>query len=181
MGKKAAGTISMPARDAAGSCSPHDLHGTPGMHGSDVREQGLDLTCVVVTSPTWANPALGLLPAVLASFGRVRGLDTCRGGVLIVLDGYVVAHKEQTKRGRVTQEMADNYERYHTALLETYTAPRYRVVRCPEHVGFAHAVKVPPLPRPARSRCMPARPPHACTHCPVVPRPQAAGAGGAAL
>jgi hypothetical protein len=33
---------------------------------------GLDLTCVVVTSPTWANPALGLLPAVLDSFHLVR-------------------------------------------------------------------------------------------------------------
>ena len=110
------------------------------------------------------------------SSDRTRGPVTGRNRASIEM-----AHKEQTKRGRVTQEMADNYERYHTALLETYTAPRYRVVRCPEHVGFAHAVKVPPLPRPARSRCMPARPPHACTHCLVVPRPQAAGAGGAAL
>jgi hypothetical protein len=65
---------------------------------------------------------------------------------MIVLDGYVVSPNEQTKRGRVTREMADNYESYYAALLETYTGPRHRVVRCPEHVGFAHAVKVPLLP-----------------------------------
>ena len=39
------------------------------------------------------------------------------------------------------QEMADNYELYHAALLETYLPPRYRIIRCPEHFGFAHAVK----------------------------------------
>jgi len=101
----------------------------------------LDMTCVLVTSPTMANPGLGLLPAVLDSFRLVRGLDTCRGGVIIVMDGYVVANKEQPKRGRVTQAMADNYELYHDALLRVYTLPRYRIVRCPEHVGFAHAVR----------------------------------------
>jgi hypothetical protein len=102
----------------------------------------MDLSVVVVTSPSWSNPSLGLLPAVLESFELVSGLSSCKGGVIIVLDGYIVSSKEQTKRGRVTSEMAANYELYYEALLKTYTAPRYHIVRCSMHMGFAHAVKV---------------------------------------
>jgi len=101
----------------------------------------LDLTCVVVTSPTRANPALGLLPQVIASFELVRGLDTCAGGVIIVGDGFVVSSNTQTKRGRVSPRTAVNYELYWEELCRTYTAPRYRLIRCPQHRGFAHAVK----------------------------------------
>jgi hypothetical protein len=101
----------------------------------------MDLTVVVVTSPSWANPSLGLLPEVLQSLALVEGVETCSGGVVIVLDGYIVSSREQTKRGRVSQAMALNYELYHEALLQTYSAPRFRILRCPEHYGFAHAVK----------------------------------------
>ena len=109
------------------------------MQGGKASEQ-LDLTVVLVTSPSWSNPALGPLPAVIDSLSLVAGLEACR--VVIVQDGYVVSAKASTKRGRVTAEMAANYELYSQALLHRYMEPRFRVIRCSQHVGFAHAVKM---------------------------------------
>ena len=55
----------------------------------------MDLTVVVVSSPSWANPELGLLPAVLKSLHHITGVESCSGGVVIVLDGYIVSNNEQ--------------------------------------------------------------------------------------
>jgi hypothetical protein len=55
----------------------------------------MDLTVVVVSSPSWANPELGMLPAVLESLHHITGVESCSGGVVIVLDGYIVSNNEQ--------------------------------------------------------------------------------------
>eukprot|EP00960_Hanusia_phi_P014079 414563-Hanusia_phi.AAC.1 len=70
----------------------------------------MDLTVVLVTSPSWSDPSLGLIEPVIESLSLVQGLESCAGGVKIVLDGYKIHPTAQTKRGRVTQEMAEAYE-----------------------------------------------------------------------
>ena len=70
----------------------------------------MDLTVVIVTSPSWTDPSLGLIEPVIASLALVEGVESCVGGIKIVLDGYKIHKTAQTKRGRVTKEMAESYE-----------------------------------------------------------------------
>jgi len=77
----------------------------------------MDLTVVVVSSPSWANPELGLLPAVLESLHHITGVETCSGGVVIVLDGYIVSNNEQVslrmRPGKRTESAELKYKKEH--------------------------------------------------------------------
>lgn len=118
------------------------------------------MTVVIVTSPSPSNPSTVLVDCAINSLNYVQGLETAP--VIIVADGYKVRNKSQSKRGIVTQTMADAYEKYLENLQEKYgmrttvsdpvhpiesnsssrtISRRYALLRCPEHFGFAHAVK----------------------------------------
>lgn len=58
-----------------------------------------------------------------------------------MMDGYKVAPADRTKVGKITTESAARYELYYQAMLEKFTAPRFRVVRNTAHQGFALTVK----------------------------------------
>jgi len=94
---------------------------------------------LVITSPSPSNPSTDMIAAAISSFDEVDGLQDA--AVLIVLDGYKLAPESRTKKGRITTELALSYELYLQALVERYASPRFSVVRCKEHLGFAHAVK----------------------------------------
>lgn len=49
--------------------------------------------------------------------------------------------KARTKRGRITNEMVMNYEKYWENIFEMYPPPRVTIVRLDSHHGFAMAVR----------------------------------------
>jgi hypothetical protein len=105
----------------------------PSLSGRD------DISLIVITSPSPSNPSTELINHAIQSCSLVDGLQNCP--TIIVMDGYKVFPVSKPKLGRITAEMAEKYEQYHVALLERYCDPRFSVLRCPSHHGFALAVK----------------------------------------
>ena len=102
----------------------------------------LDLTILVVTSPSPVHPALTLVEAVLESVWRLSpDLRKCR--VLLLADGYVVVPdgKAKPKKGRVEADLAAVYEEYLVRVEQTMCSPSLSLVRMPRHVGYSMAVK----------------------------------------
>ena len=72
----------------------------------------------------------------------LRSADSLRK-IIIVFDGYIIQDKVQSKRGRVSQELAQNYEIYYQRVMERYGKnDRCKILRSHEHIGFAMAVKL---------------------------------------
>jgi hypothetical protein len=100
------------------------------------------VSVVMVTSYAPSHPSTEMITAALSTLALVEGLGNCR--IIIVMDGYVVRSREKakTKRGRVTDEMANAYEGYCEALAAQHASdPRYLLIRCETHMGFALAVR----------------------------------------
>lgn len=100
----------------------------------------LDLTVVLVTSPFTSMPSLSIIDYVIQSFALIEGLEQCP--VKIVMDGYKVTDEIRTKKGRITSEAEVLYQQYYEALQDKYRSPQYEIIRCTQHLGFAHAVKI---------------------------------------
>ena len=106
------------------------------------------LTVVITTSPIMSHPSTAMLEEVLDAFNLVPQLVGCR--TLIVCDGYKLkkvgtgkrGSNNQSKRGIVTEEVADRYGIYIGAV-KKLAAQRVatEVLIMPKHVGFAYAVK----------------------------------------
>jgi hypothetical protein len=72
----------------------------------------------------------------------LRSADSLRK-IIIVFDGYIIQDKVQSKRGKVSQELAENYEIYYQRVMERYGKnDRCKILRSHEHIGFAMAVKL---------------------------------------
>jgi hypothetical protein len=84
-------------------------------------------------------PSLNIIDYVIQSFGLLNGLEEVP--IKIVMDGYKVCGENRTKKGRITAEAEILYEEYHSALRERYKSDRFEIIKCPNHVGFAHAVR----------------------------------------
>lgn len=86
------------------------------------------------------QPSTAMIDAVINSVWKMLGESIFR--TIIVLDGYKIESQSRTKKGKVTKEIAANYELYYNKLIEKYgTVNRTQVIRCLRHVGFAYAVK----------------------------------------
>lgn len=104
-------------------------------------DSGILVSVVVVTSPSPIHPATTMVDAVLHSTWKMLKGSIFR--TVIVLDGYKIEPQSRTKKGKVTKEIADNYELYHNNLVEKYGhKSNTHIVRCSRHVGFAYAVKI---------------------------------------
>ena len=99
-----------------------------------------DISLIVITSLAPSNPSTELISQAIDSCKLLDGLDECP--VIVVMDGFKVGPVNRTKLGRITEESEVRYDQYHQALLKLYTSPRFKVVRCDTHHGFALAVKV---------------------------------------
>jgi hypothetical protein len=101
---------------------------------------GLDLTVVMITSPFASMPSLAILQTVFDSFSLIDRLDTVP--VKIVMDGYKLSSETRSKKGKITSDGVVRYEAYYEALRRQYQPPQFEIIRCTEHMGFAHAVRV---------------------------------------
>ena len=98
----------------------------------------------IISSPAVSHPSTILLDQVVSSLDLVTGLE--RATVWVIFDGYAIRQTNETKRGKVTEELAANYVAYKEAVREKYgsaipASRPFRFVECQEHVGFAFAVK----------------------------------------
>lgn len=101
----------------------------------------MDISIIVVTSPSPTHPSTALIDSVLSSLYMFEStLTTCP--IFIIADGYVLAEqgRARTKRGKVTQEMANAYENY-LLQLEGRDDPNIRLAKMDRHMGFAMCVK----------------------------------------
>ncbi|KAG1662951.1 hypothetical protein FOA52_006704 [Chlamydomonas sp. UWO 241] len=103
------------------------------------------ISIVITASPSPSNPSTFLIEKCLESIAVcLPCLARKDVPVVVVLDGYVVTQKAQTKRGRISQDMVEPYSKYHEAIIamcERLGLLNYRVERLPTHHGFALAVK----------------------------------------
>lgn len=108
------------------------------------------VTVIVVTSPSPCHPATSLLESTIESLALIKPLDSCH--LVIVADGYRVNSENinRTKKGRVGEDLRDRYEQYLIAVENKIcnsnsngtTTSHRRLLRCEDHHGFAHAVKI---------------------------------------
>ena len=98
------------------------------------------LSIIVVTSPSPSNPSLDLIDATIGSFQYLEGTENC--DIIIMMDGYRISEENRTKKGKITKQSEKLYHQYYEALVAKYALlPGYRIVRCPEHNGYAYVVK----------------------------------------
>jgi hypothetical protein len=69
---------------------PHEPDASPGGQspGGQSPASAVDVTILVITSPSKSNPSTDMIAAAISSFDLVDGLQDA--AVLIVLDGYVI-------------------------------------------------------------------------------------------
>lgn len=117
------------------------------------RRMEREISVILITSPSISNPDTYLIDTTLASLSHLIGLEAVP--VYILLDGYTLHSIPQTKRGRITVAMEENYQLYYQRLVDKYVSPlppgasslspgpsrRYHVIQCDQHYGFALAVK----------------------------------------
>ncbi|RYD81272.1 MAG: hypothetical protein EOP84_11275 [Verrucomicrobiaceae bacterium] len=99
----------------------------------------MDVSAVVVTSPFASMPSTAIIAHSIDSLALV-GLG--EAPVIIVMDGCKVGSETRMKKGRITAEGLQRYDQYHINLLTQFAAPRFRVLRSAEHLGFAFAVRL---------------------------------------
>ena len=101
----------------------------------------MDLSVIVVTSPSPTHPSSALVDAVVDSL-RLLG-EAHLWPILVIADGYVVVEdsKARSKRGRVTARLAASYDEHLAALVLRQVDDRQRVLRMDRHIGFAKCVK----------------------------------------
>lgn len=98
------------------------------------------LSIIVVTSPSPSNPSLELIDATIGSFQYLEGTENC--DIIIMMDGYRISEENRMKKGKITKQSEKLYYQYYEALVAKYALlSRYRIIRCPEHNGYAHVVK----------------------------------------
>jgi len=102
----------------------------------------MDLSIILVTSPSPTHPSTILVDSVISSlklFGNV--IDSVP--IWIIADGVIIVEdgKARSKRGRVMRKQAAAYEEYLCALENKVSDPPFNLVRMERHVGFAMAVK----------------------------------------
>jgi hypothetical protein len=98
------------------------------------------LSIIVVTSPSPSNPSLELIDATIGSFQYLEGTENC--DIIIMMDGYKISEENRMKKGKITKQSEQLYHQYYEALVAKYALlSRYKIVRCPEHNGYAYVVK----------------------------------------
>jgi hypothetical protein len=105
-----------------------------------------DISIIVISSPSPSHPSLYLVESFLSSLEFIPELNDPRIPIHFVFDGYHVCFENRTKKGRVTETLAANYEEYKLALDQYMkSSPRaanYRLHSLGSHHGFAHAVRI---------------------------------------
>jgi hypothetical protein len=105
------------------------------------------VSAIVITSPCLSNPDTTVIDTTLSSLQYLLGLENIP--IYIILDGYTLHSTPQTKKGRITSQMEENYELYYQRLLQKYSfsspssisSSRYHIRRLEQHYGYAHAVQ----------------------------------------
>lgn len=102
---------------------------------------GSKTSFVIVSSPAPVHPKTTLIDEVIGSFSLVKDCDAA--SIIIVLDGYQICDYNRTKVGRVTRDLALRYEQYYENLKQSFTGPRFTIVKSEGlSIGFAMCVKL---------------------------------------
>ena len=99
----------------------------------------MNLSVVIVSSPIPSHPDTFIIDSVIDSLNLIDGLE--RVNIVIILDGYVINDKVQTKKGKITTDMKLCYDEYYEKLKDKYCFPNFLIEKCENHLGFALAVK----------------------------------------
>jgi hypothetical protein len=99
----------------------------------------MNISIVIVTSPAISNPDTFLIDSVIDSLELIHGLETAQ--IIIILDGYIINDKAQTKKGRITVDMESNYKEYLRHLQDKYKDDRFLIRMNHRQMGFALSVK----------------------------------------
>ena len=81
-----------------------------------VDNEKLDLTIIITTSPIQSHPSTEVIDEVRNSFKLIDGLSEVHQ--IIVADGYLVSDTYAPKSGKISREMANNYQIYLKSLKE---------------------------------------------------------------
>jgi hypothetical protein len=93
------------------------------------------ITVIIVSSYSPTNPSTALIEDVIKSLENIDGL--CNYTTIIILDGYEIRDVPETKKGRITRNMACNYEVYCKNIIEKFSGPKFKIKKCECHRGFA--------------------------------------------
>ncbi len=99
----------------------------------------VELSAVIVTSPTTFHPSTSMLEHVVDSLNHVREA-ICK--VVIVFDWFKdLRDAAKAKKGVITEEMRQGYIAYIAAVDDLYgNNPRFILKKCESHQGFAWCV-----------------------------------------
>ena len=99
----------------------------------------VELSAVIVTSPTTFHPSTSMLEHVVDSLNHVRGAVF---KVVIVFDWFKdLRESAKAKRGVITEEMRQGYMAYIAAVDVLYgSRPQFILKKCESHQGFAWCV-----------------------------------------
>mmetsp|Transcript_322 Transcript_322/g.847 ORF Transcript_322/g.847 Transcript_322/m.847 type:complete len:168 (+) Transcript_322:246-749(+) len=97
------------------------------------------VSVLVVANPSPSNPSTFLIEKCIESIEVcLPCLADKATPLLVVLDGYVIASKAQTKKGKISPEMVAPYEQYHAAITKMGARrglTNFRVERLRTHHG----------------------------------------------
>lgn len=101
----------------------------------------VDLSAVIVTSPTTFHPATSMLEHVV---GSLRYVKESISRIIIVFDWFRdLREAAKAKRGVITEDMRQGYMAYIAAVTELYgNNPRFILKICESHQGFAWCVHI---------------------------------------
>jgi hypothetical protein len=101
----------------------------------------MDVSIILVTSPSASIPSTSITNYVIKSFGLLDGLEGVP--IKIVFDGFKLASENRYKKGRITEQSKNLYDKYFQNLqIDWKEHPNVELIRAPEHLGFAHCVKL---------------------------------------
>ena len=95
------------------------------------------LTIIITTSPIKSHPSTDVLDQVIESFNLIDELNDCKK--LIICDGYQIISNNKYKSGKITQEVATNYELYIESITDKYN--NSVIIKRDNRYGFAENVK----------------------------------------
>ena len=95
------------------------------------------LTIIITTSPIKSHPSTYVLDQVIESFNLIDELNDCKK--LIICDGYQIISNNKYKSGKISQDVATNYEIYIESIIDKYD--NSEVIKRESRYGFAENVK----------------------------------------
>lgn len=95
------------------------------------------LTIIITTSLIKSHPSTYVIDQVIESFNFIDGLNDCKK--IIICDGYQIIPNNKYKSGKITQDVATNYDLYIESITDKYH--NSEIIKRDKRCGFAKNVK----------------------------------------